>query len=417
MKKKLIVSLLVIVMLVLAACEPLQQAPVDAPAKELTPANQLVSPSLPPATDIPPTATAIPVVVPAQDPIKIEYAKGFTLEYKEGYKLLTVLQPWFGADQSFSYALVAKGTTKLPDVGSAQLIYTPVDSFVAFSTTYYPFLEAIGELDTLVAIDCDTYTNNPTVLSMAKDGKLVSVGGGSSGQALDLEKIIDLKPELIMASATGSTEWDVHPALLKAGLPVVINSDYLEQDPLARAEWGKFVAAFYDKEAEAAKQFDALVVRYQEAKALTANVSKKLTVFTNTDYQGSWFMPGAESYVATLLRDAGAEYLWNDLPGSGASPLASELVFERAKDADYWLNVGFASDLASLKAMDARYSDFAAFKNGHVYNFNKRVNANGGVDYYESGVAAPDVVLKDLIKIFYPDLLPDYELYYYQALR
>ena len=81
------------------------------------------------------------------------------------------------------------------------------------------------------------------------------------------------------------------------------------------------------------------------------------------------------------------------------------------------MNVGFASDLDSLLAMDTRYAEFKAFAQGSVYNYNARVTDAGGSDYFESGVANPDIILKDLIRIFYPDLLPEHALYYYQQLN
>ena len=100
-----------------------------------------------------------------------------------------------------------------------------------------------------------------------------------------------------------------------------------------------------------------------------------------------------------------------------AQPLDFEVVLERAKDADYWINVGALSELSALAAMDARYADFRAFQEGKVYTYSKRMNASGAVDYFESGAAAPDVILMDLIKAFYPDLLPEHEFFYYQALQ
>jgi ABC-type Fe3+-hydroxamate transport system substrate-binding protein len=120
---------------------------------------------------------------------------------------------------------------------------------------------------------------------------------------------------------------------------------------------------------------------------------------------------------ALLLKDAGARYVFESQPGYGAAPLAFEAVFDAARDADFWLNVGFASDLDSLLTMDARYAEFKAFARGSVYNYNARVTETGGSDYFESGVANPDIILKDLIRIFYPELLPEHTLYYYQKLN
>jgi len=397
--KKTIPILCVLLLLVVSAC---QAMPTGSPQPSATPAS--------------PSGTATAEANP-QQPITIRYAKGFTLEYKDAYKILTVTQPWAGAEQALTYILVPRGSEPPANDGNATVIEVPVRSFVAMSTTYFPFLENIGKLDALVAVDDATYVYNPTVREKAASGEIAVVGGGMGGPSANIESLLELDPDVIMTSASGIPELDVYPKLEEVGLPVVINGDYLEQTPLGRAEWGIFIAAFFDLEQQASQQFDALVQRYEEVQALAAGVQERVTVFTNTDYQGTWYVPAGESYAAILLKDAGAEYLWADQPGTGALPLSFETVFEKAKDADFWLNPGFAASLQDLLAMDARYAEFKAFQTGQVFNYNAKVTDTGGMDYFESGVANPDVILKDLIKIFYPELLPEHTLFYYQQLK
>ena len=404
--KKILTLLAVLIIIVLPACQ------VPAAVVETEPiVSEAPTADAPESTFPVEEATQVPAEV---EQVSINYAKNFTLEYKDGYKLLTVTLPWLGATEQLEYALVPKGTQVDEELGNAVVIHTPIDSFVSLSSTYLPFLEQIGELNSLIAVDTADYIYNADVRSWVEGRNVASVG---SGPTVDIETVVDLAPDIIMTSASGSADWDTHPVLEQAGLPVVINSDYLEQDPLGRAEWGKFIAAFYDKEAEADQVFDAMAARYEEAKASVAGQSEKVTVFVNTAYEGTWYMPGGESYAAILLSDAGADYLWNDLEGTGAMPIDFEVVVERAKDADFWLNVGFASDLASLAAMDPRYVDFKAYQEGKVFNNNARITEMGGTDYFESGTANPDAVLRDLIAIFYPDLAGGHELYYYRQLQ
>jgi iron complex transport system substrate-binding protein len=405
--KKIVTLLAVLILLALPACQaPAQVVETAAPAGDTYPLETPTEKTYP---------VEEPTEVPASDAqVTIDYARNFTLEYKEGYKLLTVLLPWAGATEPIQYALVPKGQADPGGIDDALIVHTPVESFVSLSTTYLPFLEQIDELSSLVAVDSGAYIYNPEVQNWLKAGTVAEVG---SGAVINIESLIDLNPDLIMTSASGFAEYDSHPQLLEAGLKVVINSDYLEQDPLGRAEWGKFIAAFFEKEVEADRLFDEMVARYQQAKTLTSYLSTRVTVFTNTAYEGTWYMPGGESYIAILLADAGADYLFKDIEGSGAQPLDFEVVLERAKDADYWINVGALNELSALAAMDARYADFKAFQEGKVYTYSKRVNASGAVDYFESGAAAPDVILMDLIKAFYPDLLPEHEFFYYQALQ
>jgi len=417
--KKILTLLAVLILLALTACQaPAQVVETAAPVVE-TLAQEIPTAQTYPVEDPVQEPVEEPVVEPVETPasdapVTIDYAKNFTLEYKDGYKLLTVLTPWADAAEPMRYVLVPAGQPDPSGMDDAMIVHTPVASFVSLSTTYLPFLVQIDELGSLVAVSSGAYVYNPEVLNWLQSGAVFEVG---SGAEVNVERLVDLNPDLVMTSACGYSVCDSHPQLLEAGLNVVINSDYLEYNPLGRAEWGKFIAAFFEKEVEADILFDAMVARYEQAKMLTSNLTKRVSVLTNTAYQGTWYMPGGESYIATFLADAGADYIFKDFQGSGAQPLDLEVVLEQAKDADYWINIGSMSDLASLAAMDARYADFKAFQDGKVYTYSKRVTELGAVDYFESGTAAPDVILMDLIKAFYPDLLPEHEFVYYQALQ
>lgn len=346
--------------------------------------------------------------------ITLTHTTGFTVEYHNHYKVITVQTPWQGASESMQYVLLQCGTPAPEGFPAETIIELPVQRFVGMSTTYLPFLAELGLLGRLVGVDDTTYVNNPQVLQMAAEGKLTSIGYGAG---VNVEQALALEPDLIMTYASGAAEYDAHPKLLEAGLKVVVNAEWLETTPLGRAEWGKFLALFFNREARAEQRFAETAARYGELKKLTDQSPNKPTVFTDTEYQGVWYLPGGESFGARFLADAGAHYLWADEPGVGSLPLSFETVFDRAKEADFWLNVGFVTTLAEMQAADARYAEFSAFQHGAVWNNNARANANGGNDYYESAIAHPDVVLADLIKIFHPDLLPDHQFVYYHQLK
>jgi iron complex transport system substrate-binding protein len=339
---------------------------------------------------------------------------GWTIEYFNNYKVITVLNPWRDADAQFRYVLVQCGTPPPDDVGDALVIEVPVKSIVTMSTTHLPHLSELGLLDRLVGVDSFLYINNPEVRKKIGAGELVEIGGG--GQ-VNVEQAIDLQPDLIMTYGVGNPEFDAHPKLLEAGLKVVLNSEYMENSPLGRAEWIKFTAAFFNREAEATRVYERISSRYKEMAAKARNVANKPTVFTGTLFQGTWFVSGGKSYAAQLLADAGAAYLWADDTSTGSLPLSFEEVFERARDADFWLNPGMWTSLADGTAEDERFAQFTAFQKGNVFNNNRRMNESGGNDYFESGLTNPDIVLADLIKIFHPELLPNHELYFYQKLE
>jgi iron complex transport system substrate-binding protein len=421
---KLVLLIMILLSLALNACigkvvpEDVTSASKTEVVEEIYPLEEPTQGPLPPAYS--PDGCAIsydPEINYFPNQAKVDYAQGFSFEYHNNYKILTVTQPWANAQEAFTYALVQCGTPVPENLGAIPVFMVPIHSIVTMSATYLPYLEHLGKLDTLIGVDDPTYIYNEAVQKLATEGKITVVGGGAVGGLASVETLIELAPDVIMASASGYADYDAHPKLLEAGLPVVINGDYVESTPLGRAEWGKFIAAFYNLEAEAETKYDEMVDRYLSLTNLTKDLEEKPTVFTNTDYQGSWYVPGGQSYAAILLQDAGADYLWSDIEGTGATPLSFEEVYEKATTADFWLNVGFATDLGSLLAMDERYVDFNAITSSHVYNYVARVNTSGGSDYFESGIANPDVILADLIRIFHPDLLPDHTLYYYKHLQ
>ena len=346
--------------------------------------------------------------------ISLTHTTGFSVEYHNSYKVITVATPWPGAGEAQQYVLVQCGAPEPTGFDAAQIIEVPVQQIATMSTSYLPFLEAYNLLERLVAVDDVTYVNNPAVLAMAEAGTLVQIGYGAG---VNVEQILDLAPDLVMTYGSGSPEYDAHPVLINAGLKVAVNAEWLETSPLGRAEWGKFIAIFFNKEAVAESTFADTVARYEDLKAKAAAAAEKPTVLTDSEYQGSWYVAGGRSFTAQLLADAGAAYLWADDESAGSIPVAFEAVFDKAAAADFWLNVGFVNSLEEMKAADERYTDFAAFQKGNVWNNNKRQNANGGNDYYESAVAQPDAVLADLIAIFHPDLLPEYEMVYFQRLQ
>ncbi len=198
---------------------------------------------------------------------------------------------------------------------------------------------------------------------------------------------------------------------------MAIVAEYLESSPLGRAEWLKFTALFFNQEAQAEQVFGTIAEDYNALVQITQDLELRPTVFTGFSYDGTWYMPGGKSYVAQLLRDAGATYLWAEIDQTGSLPLDFEAVYDRAARADFWVNV--SQDWQSQGdaiAADPRYGEFFALQAGHLFNNNARLNATGGNDYWEGGLINPHLVLADLIKILHPELLPDHELVYYQPL-
>ena len=193
----------------------------------------------------------------------------------------------------------------------------------------------------------------------------------------------------------------------------------METTPLGRAEWGKFLALFYNTEKEANEFFAQTAATYNELTTLTAGIEAKPTVFLNTAWEGTWYVPGGKSYLANFIADAGGDYLWSDDSSTGSLYLSYEEVLDVAgTNGEIWLNPGgFSFSAADVLMLDERYGEFSAYQNGEMYNNNNRLSEMGGNDFFESGIAYPEVILADLIVIFHPELLPDHELQYYLKLN
>ncbi len=347
--------------------------------------------------------------------ITLDYATGMEVEYFNNYKVVTVTNPYRGAEESFQYVLVQCGTPAPAGFDAAQVIDVPVDEVIALSTTTLPGLIELDVVDSLVAVDEFDYVNSEPIRTLIDAGAISEVGGE---MGINVELTLAAEPDLVFAFAYGSPEYDAHPKLLEADIPTAITAGYMEQTPLGRAEWIKFTALFYNEEAAAQEIFSETATRYEALAQTTADVDERPTVFTSTMFGDAWTVSGGDSYFAQLLADAGADYLWSDDDSTGGIPLDFESVFERAADAEIWLpNTSFWASLDDAVAADERYAEFAAFEQGNVYNNNAQVNEFGGNNYFEAGVTNPDLVLADLIKIFHPALLPDHELVFFQELE
>ena len=343
----------------------------------------------------------------------IRYAEGFSVEYHDTYKVVEVKEPWMGAEQGFRYVLYKRGTEVPGGFTEAQKIAVPVESIITMSTTYVSYLDLLGLLDTLVGMDSFLYVFDPEVREMIDRGDIAETGGGKN---VNLEIALDLDPDLIMAHAIGG-DWDSHPKLLEAGFAVAMNGEYLERSPLARFEWIKYMALFYNAEAKAEEIFDETARRYEALADRAQQAEPKPTVLVNAPYQGVWWLPGGDTFAARFVEDAGAEYILADDETDQTYMLDLEAVYERAGDADVWINTGMWNTVDEALAEDERFAEFEAFREGRVFNNNARRTPNGGNDYWESGITHPHIVLADLGKIFHPELVPDHDLVYYRRLE
>ena len=352
--------------------------------------------------------------IPVSSEVSLQYARGFRVDYFDGYKVATVVAPGTGARDTLRYVLVSRDGKSPDGYEGAPRIRIPVRSLVTTSTTHLPHIEKLDEIQSLVAVDNVKFVNSEAVRQRFAAGKIAEVGRGRS---IDLERVLVLRPDVVIIDAP-SQDNATH-SLQQAGVAAVVNAAYAEPTLLGRVEWLKFMGAFFNKEVMAAAQFDSIAARYEALRSLTGNVPReeKPTVFVGSLWRGTWFMSGGKSYPAQLLEDAGADYLWGDSESRRSLSLDFETVYEVAHNADFWITMRNEwLSIDNVVAEDERYWQFKAVRTGNVFNANARLNANGGNDYWETGLIEPDVLLADIIKILHPDLLPDHQLKYYRKL-
>ncbi|MBN3582744.1 ABC transporter substrate-binding protein [Algoriphagus aestuarii] len=350
----------------------------------------------------------------ATEVIQPKYANGFTLERGEGFWKVEVLKPWTGAEKTFSYLVLDENSSQ-PEGDFDAVIQLPVSKVILTSTTQIPHLDMLGDTDKLVAFPNLNLISSKATRTRIDLGKITDLGSGPSANP---EMVIDTNPDWIMISTLGD-DLRYLELLKAANVPAVINGEYVEQHPLGRAEWIKLTGVLLGNYEQAKAEFEKVENSYLEAEKLTSTllVEAKPTVLSGVMYQDIWYAPGSESWGAKILENAGGEYIFSDQKGTGSIQLNYEFVLDRALESDFWIGSADFKDLETMGSSEPRYKAFDAWKNGKVYSYTQKRGETGGLEYFELGYMRPDLILKDLIKILHPELLPDYELYFYEQLH
>lgn len=343
-------------------------------------------------------------------PVNLSHAKGFSITHAKDYSIVTVYNPWKKGETYDKYYLVKREECVTPSDGHKVVI--PLKSLMTNSATHLGFLELLGELDKVKGVCNAQYIYNPTILKGVKEGRIKDLGDAFN---LDIENLLLLHPQAVMTSAYNAEDENSR-RMKQTGLPILYNIEWQEPSILGRAEWIKYIATFFDKGAMADSIFTSVERKYSELQTLARTASNAPTIFSGQDYRGTWSMPGGQSYSAQLFNHAGAHYYYAEDTTSASIPTTIEEALLHFSKEDIWIGVQ-ANSLEELEKTDSKYRLFKAYQTGNVYNTNKRMNNAGGNDYWESGVARPELLLSDLIKICHPELLSDYELIFFEQLK
>lgn len=324
------------------------------------------------------------------------YAQGFVIGCgNDSVEGIVINNPWQGADSvSMSFRVEA-----------------PARRIVAMSSTFVAMLESLGAADRIVGVSGLDFISSPSL--RARGNEVADVGYDTN---VDFEKIVALNPDVVLLYGVNGPNV-IENKLKELNIPYLYLGDYLEQSPLGKAEWVVAVGELIGKREEAVALFDSIAVRYNALTDSASTFTSRPKVMLNAPYGDSWWMPSTANYMTQLITDAGGDYLYKENTGNASRNIDIELAYKLMSEAGLWLNPGQASSLDQLTAMTPRFTDTPVFRSGNVYNNNRRTNSGGGNDFYESGVIHPDVVLKDLIKVFHPEAFPGYEPVYFHRLK
>jgi iron complex transport system substrate-binding protein len=345
-----------------------------------------------------------------------DYAERFLIEKYDNYTKLIILNPWQGAkDVTQEYFLIKRGLPVPEGINLNYVIYTPVEKIVCLSTTHIAMINALQSGSTIVAVSDAGYLFNEEIRLAAESGKIRDVGYEDN---LNKELILELSPDIVMVYGIGSESAGYLGKLSELGIKVLFNADYLETDPLGKAEWIKVIGLLYCKEAEADSIFSIVSSEYNLLKSFVLdNSDSRPSVLLGLPWKDSWFISPGNSYISKLINDAGGIYLWSETESAVSIPSGLESVFLKAQNADYWLNIGSISYKNQITATDDRLCELAAFKNDRLFNNNNRLSESGGNDYWESGCINPQLILRDIAVILHPELFSDLNLNYYKKVK
>jgi iron complex transport system substrate-binding protein len=338
--------------------------------------------------------------------VKNSYSERFEiLETHEGY-ILKVFDR-FNENQSIDYVLSSKDNNG---------IKIPIKKAICLSTTHCAFISQLEQISTIKGIGGTEYVYNPDIRKLINSNKIVDIGYDN---LIDYEKVIAINPDVIFAFGVDNGSMAGFNKLIELGVPVIYVNDFLENHPLGRTEWIKFFGCFYDNLEYATHFFDSIAHSYTSILNNVKNIqTEKPKVIVGLPWQGSWWVPGGNSFFANFIKDAGGDYIYSDNQNFESIPHSLEEIYITAQSADVWLNPNAITKREEIIDVDSRLKNFAPTHNAKIFNNNKRTNMNGGNDFWEAGILYPDVILKDLKIVFYPDYTSNNDsLFYYKEIE
>ena len=328
----------------------------------------------------------------------ITAAKLLSMERMVDYTVVTVGDPWKGG-VLHRYVLVPRDAELPKDLPDGTVVRTPISNALVYSSVHTSLLDELGAIGSVKGVVDSQYFIDSTIVEGVASGTIADCGNSMNPT---VEKVIDMQPDAIMLSPYQDASYG---QIAKLDIPIIECADYLEYDPLGRAEWMKFYGELVGKRAEADSLYDAVVAAYNELKQKGADAATHPTVVTEMVISGVWNVPGGQSYMARILHDAGGRYLWADDKNTGSLALDFNQVLAVAQNADYWFikwtNINSLKDLQGVYDLN---KEMAAFQNKHVY-----VCDTAKTRFFDRIPFHPEVLLREFAAILHPEIFPDFQ--------
>ena len=329
-------------------------------------------------------------------------AQLLTMEQGNGFTLVTVANPWKGG-VLHRYVLVPRDAELPHDLPEGTVVRTPVKRALVYSSVHTSLLRELGAIDAVRGIVDRQYFVDTLLLADVDAGQVADCGNSMNPT---VEKVIDMQPDAILLSPYQDASYG---QITQLDIPIIECADYLEYDPLGRAEWMKFYGLLVGQHKRADSLYDAVVNAYDEVKQVAAKAASRPTVVTEMVISGVWSVPGGQSYMARIIRDAGGDYLWADDDNTGSLSLDFNQVLARAQQADYWFLKW--TNINSLKDLQGAYElnkEMEAFKNKRVYVCDTEKSR-----FFDRVPFHPDLLLREFAAIMHPELFPSVETQMY----
>ncbi len=344
------------------------------------------------------------------DTLHFKYSSLLSVVQYEGYTEVDIRNPWKDGMLLHTYILVPRHQELPQNLPHGTIIRTPVQRAAVFTTVHCSLLNTLGRGENIVGVADLKYIKIPFIHEQVRKGKVADCGNGLSPV---VEKIMDIKPDIIMLSPFENSGG--YGKLEEIDIPLVECAEYMENSPLARAEWMKFYGMLFEEEQKADSLFDVVEKNYLSLKEEASKMGQGRSVLVDKMVGSVWYVPGGKSTIGQMIQDAGGRYAWKEDTHGGSLSLPFETVLERAGDAEVWI-YRYSSDhqqtYHELLSEYRGYQQLQAFADRNVYGCNVELSL-----FYEESPFRPDWLLSDFIQILHPDKKLASPLRYYHPLN